>query len=111
MSVALIAGFKSDSAELFRVQLECVFFGPFRDAVGRKTVVHETDAATVGDLLAELEVTYPELAGDLLDERGDGLAGDTVVTVNERNVVHREGLETGLEADDVIRLVPSVYGG
>lgn len=104
-------GYKSDGVEPSAVQLECVFFGPFRDAVGEKTVRHETDAGTVGDLLVDLEATYPDLEGELVAEDGDGLAGDTVVTRNERNVRHEDGLETTLEAGDVIRLVPSVYGG
>ena len=93
------------------MQLECVFFGPFRDAVGRKTVRRETDADAVGDLLVELESTYPGLEGRLVDDDGDGLAGDTVVTKNGRNVTHIDGLETELEGGDVVRLVPSVYGG
>ncbi|PCR90249.1 ubiquitin-like small modifier protein 1 [Natrinema ejinorense] len=93
------------------MQLECVFFGPFRDVVGEKTVRYETDAETVGDLLVELEAAYPGLEGELVDDDGDGLAGDTVVTKDETNVVHLEGLETVLETDTVLRLVPSVYGG
>ncbi|ELY57718.1 ubiquitin-like small modifier protein 1 [Natronolimnohabitans innermongolicus] len=95
------------------MELECVFFGPFRDAVGEKTVRHETDAETIGDLLVDLEASYPSLGGKLLadEDESNGLAGDTVVTKNKRNVVHDDGLETELEADDVIRLVPSVYGG
>ncbi|MBZ6496629.1 ubiquitin-like small modifier protein 1 [Natrinema longum] len=92
------------------MELECVFFGPFRDVVGEKTVRYETDAETVGDLLVELEAAYPRLEGDLLDD-GDGLAGDTVVTKDQKNVVHLDGLETALETDTVLRLVPSVYGG
>ncbi|MFD1562046.1 MoaD/ThiS family protein [Haloarchaeobius amylolyticus] len=96
------------------MQIECVFFGPFRDAVGEKTVPYRTDADTVGDLLCELEAEFPALEGDLVtDCESDepSLAGDTVVTKDKRNVVHIDGLETDLEADAVIRLVPSVYGG
>lgn len=93
------------------MQLECVFFGPFRDAVGDKTVHVETDADTVGDLLVELETAYPTLEGRLVTDDGAGLVGETVVTKNKRNITHIDGLETELEAGDVIRLVPSVYGG
>ncbi|MDF9746987.1 MoaD/ThiS family protein [Natrinema salsiterrestre] len=93
------------------MQLECVFFGPFRDIVGEKTVRFETDAETVGELLVELEAAYPELEGELVAGSGDGLSGDTVVTKDEKNVVHIDGLETDLDEDAVIRLVPSVYGG
>ncbi|ELY45960.1 MoaD family protein [Natronorubrum tibetense] len=93
------------------MQLECVFFGPFRDAVGEKTVRYETDAESVGELLLDLESTYPDLEGQLVANSGDGFAGKTVVTKNKRDVTHIDGLETGLEETDVVRLVPSVYGG
>ena len=93
------------------MQLECRFFGPFRDATGEKTVHFEPDGETIGDLLADLESTYPGLEGELMADDGTGLAGDTVVSLNKRNVTHIDGLETELEDGDVIRLVPSVYGG
>lgn len=103
--------YKGHRVERHRVKLECVFFGPFRDAVGEKTVRYETDTDTVGDLVAELEAAYPGLEGELAAEDGNGLAGDTVVTKDTKHVVHIDGLETPLEEGAVIRLVPSVYGG
>ncbi|WP_230198657.1 ubiquitin-like small modifier protein 1 [Halopiger djelfimassiliensis] len=104
-------GYKGYHPQFRSVKLECVFFGPFRDAVGEKTVRYETEAETVGELLADLESSYPALKGRLVADDEAGLAGDTVVTKNKRNVTHLEGLGTELEADDVLRLVPSVYGG
>ena len=91
------------------MQLECVFFGSFREAVGEKTVRYETSADTVGELLSEFEATYPELEGELVADDGDGLAGTTVVSVDDRDIRHLEGLETPLEDDAVIRLTPSAY--
>lgn len=91
------------------MRVECIFFGPFREDVGLRDLEYETDAETVGDLLAELEDEFPVLEGRLLE--GDGLAGETVVTKNKKDVRHLGGLETALEAGDVFRLVPSVYGG
>lgn len=93
------------------MQLECVFFGPFRDAVSEKTVRYETDAESVGELLLDLESTYPDLEGRLVSDDGNELVGKAVVTKNKRDVTHIDGLETELEETDVIRLVPSVYGG
>ncbi|ARS91313.1 ubiquitin-like small modifier protein 1 [Natrarchaeobaculum aegyptiacum] len=93
------------------MKLECCFYGPFRDAIGEKSLVRETDCETVGDLLAELEEAYPALEGEILADDGSELAGDTVVSRNGRHVVHLDGLATDLEDGDVIRLVPSVYGG
>jgi len=91
------------------VNVECHLFGPFREDVGRKRLERDPDGETVGDLLAELEREFPVLEGRLLE--GDGLAGETVVTKNRRDVRHVDGLETALEEGDVYRLVPSVYGG
>ncbi|MFP9191002.1 ubiquitin-like small modifier protein 1 [Natronosalvus vescus] len=93
------------------MQLECRFFGPFRDDVGEQTVSWNPDGDTVGDLLRELEATYPILEGRLVDDAGTNLAGKTVVTKNKTDVRHLGGLETELEDGDVFRLVPSVYGG
>ncbi|MFB6243087.1 MAG: ubiquitin-like small modifier protein 1 [Halobaculum sp.] len=93
------------------MQVECRLFGPFAEDTGTKTDRRETDAETVGELLAELEREYPALDGRLLDEEGADTAGSTVVTRNERHVRHLDGLETRLESGDVIRLTPSVYGG
>ncbi len=93
------------------MQLECIFFGPFREDVGEKTVQVETDAESVGELLLELETVYPVLEGRLVDEEAWDLAGETVVTKNKRDVRHVDGLDTVIERGDVFRLVPSVYGG
>ncbi|MCU4753863.1 MoaD/ThiS family protein [Halobacteria archaeon AArc-curdl1] len=96
------------------MQLECVFFGPFREDVGDKTVIWDEDVDNVGELLRELEAAYPVLSGRLLDSDGSGMGGlaeKTVVTKNKTDIRHLEGLDTPLEDGDVLRLVPSVYGG
>lgn len=94
------------------MQVECKFFGPFRDDVGIERIEWELpDGATAGDLLRAIEVEYPELAGRLVDEDADSTAGQTVVTLEGKNVKHLDGLDTELGDGDVVRLVPSVYGG
>ena len=97
------------------VSLECVFFGRFRAALGEKTIRIETDAETVGELLADLESRYPALEGELLATDGEngrgGLAGKTVVSTDGPNVRHLEGLETPLEEGCVIGLAPAGYVG
>lgn len=89
------------------MQVECVFFGPLREAVGEKTVVHETDTATVGGLLADLETAYP---GVSLIADGD-LDESVAVTVNGQHVQYLDGFETVLSEGDVVRLTTAVYGG
>ncbi|WP_049981545.1 ubiquitin-like small modifier protein 1 [Halolamina rubra] len=94
------------------MQVDCKLFGPFRDDAGVEDVGGEYDAGTtVGEILRELEAEYPSLDGQLVDESADTTAGSTVVTINEKNVKHLDGLGTKLEDDDVVRIVPSVYGG
>jgi molybdopterin synthase sulfur carrier subunit len=93
------------------IEVECRLFGPFREDAGVEAVVRETDAETVGGLLRELEGAYPELAGRLVDREEEAVAGSTVVTKAKKDVRHLHGLETALDDGDVIRLVPSVYGG
>lgn len=94
------------------MQIECKLFGPFRDNVGVEDVGGEYDpGATVGELLWELEAAYPTLDGQLVDEDSATTAGSTVVSLNEKNVKHLDGLETELSAGDAVRIVPSVYGG
>jgi molybdopterin synthase sulfur carrier subunit len=94
------------------VHVDCKLFGPFRDDAGVEDVGGEYDpGTTVGELLCDLEAEYPSLEGRLVDEDADETAGSTVVTVDEKNVTHLDGLDTELEDGDVVRIVPSVYGG
>ncbi|WP_277552869.1 MoaD family protein [Halobaculum limi] len=93
------------------IEVECRLFGPFRDDAGVHEMRRQTDADTVGDLLRELEAEFPALAGRLVDEEAGTTAGSTVVTKAKKNVKHLDGLDTHLADGDVIRLVPSVYGG
>ena len=94
------------------MNVECRLFGPFRDDVGEEHVGGEYAAGTTaGDLLRELESTHAELEGRLVDEAQETTAGQTVVSLNEKNIKHRDGLDTELEDGDVVRIVPSVYGG
>ncbi|MFB6221936.1 MAG: ubiquitin-like small modifier protein 1 [Halolamina sp.] len=94
------------------MNVECRLFGPFRDDVGEEHVGGEYDeGTTAGDLLRNLEGEYEELAGRLVDEDAETTAGATVVTLNEKNITHIDGLDTELEDGDTVRIVPSVYGG
>lgn len=90
------------------MNIECVFFGPFRDTVGQKTLEYETDADTVGVLLAELRELYPDLRP--IVEDGE-LIGKIAVTINGTHIHHLDGLQTPIEDGDVVRLTTAVYGG
>jgi len=91
------------------MDVECVFFGPLREAVGEKTVLLAPEPATVAGLVADLERTYAGLDGRLRD--GDGLADEVVLTVNGRHAQHVDGFDTALSDGDVVRLTTAIYGG
>jgi molybdopterin synthase sulfur carrier subunit len=94
------------------MNVECKLFGPFRDDAGVEDVGGEYDpGTTVGELLRDLEADYPSLEGRIVDEEAGEAEGSTVVTVNEKNVTHLDGLATELADGDTVRIVPSVYGG
>lgn len=94
------------------MQVECTLFGPFRDDAGVENVGGEYDpGTTVGELLRGLEADYPTLEGRIVDPNDEGTEGSTVVSVNEKNITHLDGLATELADGDVVRIVPSVYGG
>jgi len=92
------------------MEIECRFFGPFREAVDEDRVLLTVDVDTYSELLVLLENRYPGLSGRLLD--GDGeFAGSTVVTRNGTDLRHLDGLDTPVREGDVVRAIPSVYGG
>lgn len=93
------------------MNVECRFFGPFRDDTGTKRTVVETDARTYADLLETLVDRYPALSDRLPAQDAVDLEGDVVVTKNGTDLRHLEGLSTPVEDSDVVRMVPSVYGG
>ncbi|GAB3423331.1 hypothetical protein GCM10027435_29160 [Haloparvum alkalitolerans] len=93
------------------MHVELRLFGPFRDDAGTESVALETDAETYRDLLREVEARYPSLSGRLLDAEDGDLAGEVVVTRDGKNVRHLDGLDTPVSDGDVVRMIPSVYGG
>jgi MoaD family protein len=91
------------------MEVECVFYGPLREAVGAKTVAVDPKPTTIAGLLDELEERYPEFAGLVRD--GGGFGDEAVVTVNGRHADHAAGLDTPLSDGDVVRLTTAIYGG
>ncbi|AGB32955.1 MoaD family protein [Natrinema pellirubrum DSM 15624] len=92
------------------MDIDLRFFATFREAVGEKERTRTVaDDATVGDVLASLEAEYEGLEGQLL---ADGeVRPQLSVLKNGRNVVHMEGVDTTLEAGDVVSVFPPVAGG
>ncbi len=73
-----------------------------------------TELAMPGDsvraALAELERRFPSLHRNVCDETG-AVRRHVNLFVNSDNIRDREGLDTRLEPDDVVMILPSVSGG
>lgn len=95
------------------MEVNCVFFGPMRDAVGRKSLSVELDeGATVADALDALLASYEGLEPHLgADEGGERVGRNLNVTVDRRNIRQLDGTDTTLEAGSTLRLAPAVVGG
>ncbi|PGF15335.1 molybdopterin synthase sulfur carrier subunit [Natrinema sp. CBA1119] len=92
------------------MDIDLRFFATFREAVGAKERTRTVDDnATVGDVLTDLETEYDGLEGQLLED--GAIRPQLSVLKNGRNVVHMAGVDTSLEAGDVVSVFPPVAGG
>lgn len=90
------------------MSVTCALFGPLREAAGRKHVEVDLDPPVVlTDVLAKLGEQCPELESTVVDVDTDTIA----ITVDGTNVKQRDGLETVVEEDEVVRLTPPIVGG
>lgn len=65
---------------------------------------------TVGEALAALVATYPDLGPRLLDDQG-AINRFVNVFVNETDVRHLQALDTPLAPTDTVLLLPAMAGG
>ena len=87
------------------------FYATLRAVVGAKTVEFPLpEGATIGDLLAEMIRCYPALKCELLDPEGQ-LYQHVHIFIKGRDVMHLNGLETRLAADESLGIFPAVGGG
>jgi sulfur-carrier protein len=82
---------------------------PFRRFTGGETSL-ESSAATLPELLDELEDHFPELKRHLRDEAGQ-LRPFLSVYVNEEDIRFLGGSQYRFKEDDEVVLVPSIAGG
>jgi len=68
------------------------------------------DAATVNEVLLQLDSRFPGLKAFLLDE-SRGLRRYVNIFVNERDIRSAEGLMTKLKDGDLVNIIPAVAGG
>jgi molybdopterin converting factor small subunit len=82
---------------------------PLRDFCGGESEFR-LSAATLGDALAEIELTRAKLHRAVCDETGR-VRRHVNVFVNDVHMSERDGLRTVLADGDVITLLPAVSGG
>jgi molybdopterin synthase sulfur carrier subunit len=70
----------------------------------------EVPAHTVSEALRSLEERMPQLEGYLRDSNGD-LRPAVSIYVNDEHIRYRQGLDTPLQEDDEVYIVPLVMGG
>jgi molybdopterin synthase sulfur carrier subunit len=75
---------------------------------GQSTVVAE--GATIGDVLQDLVVRYPGIAGQLLNDDGS-LHRFVNVYVNDDDVRYLSLLDTPVKDGDEVSILPAVAGG
>lgn len=98
-----------DSGE--SVALELRLFATFREAVGQKTLTRSYhEPVTVRSVVADLEESFPDLDGVLLNDEGD-LRSTVTVIRNGRHVAHFDGVDTALADGDTLGVMPPVSGG
>ncbi len=81
---------------------------PLRSLTGGADEV-VASGATVGEIVADLEVKHPGLRDRLLDAKG--VRRFINIYVGEEDVRFTGGLETALKAGDQITIVPAIAGG
>ena len=65
---------------------------------------------TVGDLLQAIGEVNPEIRAKVVNEDGE-LAGTVQVLIDGRNVLWLDGLDTVVEPEQAVTLIPPVAGG
>lgn len=74
---------------------------------GQATVAASGD--TVGEVFASLIASHPGLGDQLLD--GGSVRGFINVYVSDEDIRYIEGLQSAVDSDDEIAIMPAVAGG
>lgn len=78
---------------------------PYSDGNGQVAVAGETVGAALEDLTSQ----YPGLRQHLYD--GDQLRSFVNIYLNQEDIRFGDGVETAVDADDTLMIIPSIAGG
>ena len=82
---------------------------PLRKLTNNEELV-EVNAATIGDVITELQTRYPGIKDRLIDETGS-IRRFVNVYVNEEDIRFLENQKTTLKDGDEISIIPAIAGG
>lgn len=82
---------------------------PLRVYTGNNAQV-SVSGSTVGEVLNDLTTQYPELKQHLFNGNGE-LRNFVNVFLGEEDIRFLSGLDTELDEDDSLRIIPSIAGG
>lgn len=82
---------------------------PLRKLTGDQEIV-PAEGATVGEIFASLETSYPGLGERILDEAGN-VRRFVNVFVNDEDIRFLQDKETPVKDTDEISIVPAIAGG
>ncbi len=81
---------------------------PLRAYTGSQAKV-SVSGLTVRDALMDLITQYPDLKQHICE--GDALRSFVHVYLGDEDVRHLDGMETGINDDTELRIIPSIAGG
>jgi molybdopterin synthase sulfur carrier subunit len=82
---------------------------PLRKLTNNEELV-EVNAATIGDVIVELQTRYPGIKDRLLDENGS-IRRFVNVYVNEEDIRFLQNQQTAIKDGDEISIIPAIAGG
>ena len=82
---------------------------PLRKLTGNQAEV-EIDAATVAELVENLETSFAGIKEKLVDENGE-IRRYVNIYVNDEDIRFLEGTDTPLSSGDSLSIVPAIAGG
>jgi molybdopterin synthase sulfur carrier subunit len=82
---------------------------PLRKLTNNEELV-EVKAATIGEVIAELQSRYPGIQERLVDEKGE-VRRFVNVYVNEEDIRFLNNQQTALKDGDEISIIPAIAGG
>ena len=82
---------------------------PLRKLTNNEELV-EVKAATIGDVITELQARYPGIKERLVDDNGE-VRRFVNVYVNEEDIRFLQNQQTPLKDGDEVSIIPAIAGG